>query len=206
LALAGDVDPGRAGGRNRIDALVLGEVDIFSGQGGVDGVLRDVLEVDHAALAARGVVDLPQQLAGAVENLSGLEAQRVGIVQHRDGRQVARQSNESYARGDAAEQQQEHRREKTIRNPYPPPSRPRWRAACTEVGGVRNSRHVCPTLKAQSVRRARGLQHRDLEGQCGGDHRGPALRVRGETPRIDVEGVADCLRCNCWEQVVSACS
>ena len=60
-----------------IVAALLELLLVLGGQRGVDQVLRDLVERDDRPLAAVGVVELPQELALAVEDLSGLEA---GVV------------------------------------------------------------------------------------------------------------------------------
>jgi hypothetical protein len=81
-ALAGQRDVGRAEGRERIEALVGVEVDVLGGQGGLHEVRRHLLEWHDGPSATVRIVDLPQELAVAIEDLGCLEAHGAGALEH----------------------------------------------------------------------------------------------------------------------------
>ena len=137
-ALACQVDIRRAEGGAEVNALMFVEVDVLSGQRGLDQVRRDIVQRNNRALATRRVVDLPQQLAFAIEDLSCLEAEAIRIVQHANGGQLADHREQRDHRGNAAQNNEQQQAQQQIRNPGSTSS-PRRRRRIRSLSGRSDS-------------------------------------------------------------------
>jgi hypothetical protein len=105
-AFAAQVAHTRADRRDGIEALVLVEVSVLSGERRVLEIGCNVLELHNRPPSAGRIVDLPQQLPLAIENLRGFEAEAIRVVEHRDRRQRAEHGREDDAAGDRDRDQQ----------------------------------------------------------------------------------------------------
>src|SRR6266852_5949687 len=162
-ALTGYVNPRGAQGRAGVEAGVLVEAGILGGQRRLEQVRRHVAQRDDRALAARRIVDLPQQLPLAIEDLGGFEAQPVGIVQNGDGRQLADYGEEGDAGGNATQDDQEKQTEQEVRDPGALPS-PRCRRRVLSFGRRCDRHSYGGARKARSMPRPAGARPLSVEG------------------------------------------